>query len=123
MTRIVWWGAFVGAAFWSVFSLVAYAVVDTVGAGASSYGTVPGFPPEPFTFAWIAARVHGLGVSAVGVTWLIGMALILGSAALFQRFFGRRRPALPQAPRSWGSSISAPPPGASHPARERAGGR
>lgn len=123
MTRIVWWGALVGAAMWSIFSLVAYAVVDTVGAGASSYGTVPGFPPEPFTFAWIAARVHGLGVSAVTVTWLVGMALILGSAALFQRFFGRRRQALPQAPRSWGSSIPAPPPAGSHPPRERATGR
>ena len=31
MTRIVWWGAVVGAAFWSVFAFVAYAVVDTVG--------------------------------------------------------------------------------------------
>lgn len=123
MTRIVWWGALIGAAFWSVFSLVAYAVVDTVGAGASSYGTVPGFPPEPFTFAWIAARVHGLGVSAVVVTWFVGTAAILGSAALFQRFFGRRRAALPRAPQSWGSSIPAPPPNPSSPQRERAAGR
>jgi hypothetical protein len=105
MTRIVWWGAFVGAAFWSVFAFVAYAVVDTVGTGASSYGTVPGFPPEPFTFAWIAAKAHGLGLSSIAAAWLIGLAMIFGSAALFQRLFGRRRPALSPPPRGWGSSI------------------
>ncbi|MGU9980771.1 hypothetical protein ACJ4V0_12100 [Phreatobacter sp. HK31-P] len=105
MTRIVWWGALVGAAFWSVFAFVAYAVVDTVGVGASSYGTVPGFPPEPFTFAWIAARAHGLGVSSIAAVWLIGLVIIFGSAALFHRLFGRRVPALPPTPRSWGSSI------------------
>ncbi|MDP3545256.1 MAG: hypothetical protein Q8S29_03670 [Phreatobacter sp.] len=105
MTRIVWWGALVGAAFWSVFAFLAYAVVDTVGVGASSYGTVPGFPPEPFTFAWIAARAHGLGVSSIAAVWLIGLAMIFGSAALFHRLFGRRSPSLPPAPRSWGSSI------------------
>jgi len=105
MTRIVWWGAFVGAAFWSVFALVAYAVVDTVGTGASSYGTVPGFPAEPFTFAWIAARVHALGLSSIFAGWLVGMAMILGSAALFQRLFGPRRAPVASAPRSWGSSI------------------
>lgn len=106
MTRIVWWGAVVGAAFWSVFAFVAYAVVDTVGGGAASYGTVPGFPPEPFTFAWIAAKAHGLGLSSIAAGWLIGLAMIFGSAALFQRLFGRRRPALSAPPpRSWGSSI------------------
>ena len=105
MTRIVWWGAAVGAAFWSVFALVGYAVVDTVGSGASSNDTVPGFPPEAFTFAWIAARAHGLGLFAVLAAWLVGLAVIFGGAALFQRLFGRRRPPLVRGPQSWGSSI------------------
>lgn len=123
MTRIVWWGALVGAAMWSIFSLVAYAVVDTVGAGASSYGTVPGFPPEPFTFAWIAALVHSLGVSAVTVTWLFGLAFIFGVPLVLQRIFGRRRaqPALP-ARHSWGSSIPSGQP-VSAPPRDRTAGR
>lgn len=105
MTRIVWWGAAIGAAFWSVFALVGYAVVDTVGSGAASYGTVPGFPAEPFTFAWIAARAHGLGLFAILAGWLVGLAMIFGAAALFQRLFGRRRPPQVRAPQSWGSSI------------------
>lgn len=105
MTRIVWWGALVGAAFWSIFALIGYAVVDTVGSGASSYGTVPGFHPEPFTFAWIAARAHGFGLFAVLAGWLVGLAMIFGTAALFQRLFGKRRVPPVPAPKSWGSSI------------------
>lgn len=132
MMKIVWWGAFVGAAFWSVFAWVAYAVVDTVGNGASSVGTVPGFPAEPFTFAWIAALVHGFGVSAVTVTWLVGIAFIFAVPAVLQRIFGRRRAqaSLPARQaggssipgQSWGSSIPGGQP-VSAPPRDRAAGR
>jgi 4-hydroxybenzoate polyprenyltransferase len=123
MIKIVWWGAFVGAAFWSVFAWIAYAVVDTVGTGAASVGTVPGFPAEPFTFAWIAALVHGLGVSAVTVTWLFGLAFIFGVPLVLQRVFGRRRAQaeLP-ARHSWGSSIPSGQP-VSAPPRDRTAGR
>jgi hypothetical protein len=104
VSRIVWRAALVGVAVWSVVAFIAYSVVDMVGSGASTYGTVPGFPAEPFTFAWIAAKAHGLGLSAVAAGWLVGAAMILGGAALFQRFFGRPTGALPK-PRSFGSSI------------------
>jgi hypothetical protein len=104
VSRIVWRAALVGVAVWSVVAFVTYSVVDLVGSGASTYGTVPGFPAEPFTFAWIAAKAHGIGLSAVAAGWLVGTAMILGGAALFQRFFGW--PArLATRPRSFGSSI------------------
>jgi hypothetical protein len=104
VSKIVWRAALVGVAVWSLVAFIAYSVVDVVGTGASTYGTVPGFPAEPFTFAWIAAKFHGLGLSAVGAGWLVGTAVILGGAALFQRFFGGPVRALPK-PRSFGSSI------------------
>lgn len=104
MSRIVWWFALVGVAVWSVVALLTYSVVDLVGSGASSYGTVPGFPAEPLSFAWIAAKLHTVGLSAVMLGWLVGAAVILGSAALFQRLFGRARRNIPEH-RSYGSSI------------------
>jgi hypothetical protein len=94
----------VGVAVWSVVAFVTYSVVDMVGSGASAYGTVPGFPAEPFTFAWIAAKLHTAGLSAVAAGWLVGALLILCGAALFQRFFGGGTRAVPQR-RSYGSSI------------------
>lgn len=108
VTKLAWASAWIGGAFWSLFALVAYATVDMVGTGASSYGTVPGFPPEPFTFAWIAARLHGASLWAVGLSWLAGLGLMFGSAALVQKFFGGG-PALPPGRRSWGSSIPSGP--------------
>lgn len=105
MSRIVWRAAWVGIAVWSVVAWIAYQVVDLFGTGASSVGTVPGFPAEPFTFAWIAARVHSLGLSAVFAGWLVGVAAILGIASLTRRVFGPPpRPSIPQR-QSWGSSI------------------
>ncbi len=104
MSRIVWRIALVGVAIWSVVAFLTYSVVDLVGSGASTYGTVPGFPAEPFTFSWIAAKLHTVGLSAVAFGWLVGAAVILGSAALFQRFFGGSARAIPER-RSYGSSI------------------
>ena len=105
MRKIVWRAALVGMAFWSVFAWIAYSLVDIFGSGAASVGTVPGFPAEPFTFAWIAAKLHGLGLSAVFTGWLIGIAVILGIASLVQRLFGLRPPERLPGRQSWGSSI------------------
>lgn len=125
VTRAAWIAAWIGAAFWSLFALVAYATVDMVGTGAASYGTVPGFPAEPFTFAWIAARLHGASLWAVALSWLAGLAVIFGGAAIVQKLFGgAMRPAigssLPPGRRSWGSSIpSGPAAPGSDPVRRR----
>ncbi len=116
MARIVWRFALVGVAIWSVVAFLTYSVIDLVGSGASAYGTVPGFPAEPFTFAWIAAKLHAVGVSAVAFGWLVGASVILGGAALFQRFFGGGQRRLPER-RSYGSSI----PSGSFSERPRAG--
>lgn len=105
ITKTAWAFAWIGAAFWSLFALVAYATVDMVGTGASSYGTVPGFPPEPFTFAWIAARLSSASLWAVTLGWLAGLAAMFGGAAIVQKLFGAARPALPPGRQSWGSSI------------------
>ena len=107
MSKIVWRFALAGVAVWSVVAFLTYSVVDLVGSGASAYGTVPGFPAEPFSFAWIAAKAHTVGLSAVAAGWLAGAAMILGAAFLFQRLFGRRRAV--HAPRSYGSSIPSGP--------------
>jgi hypothetical protein len=105
MRKIVWRTALVGMGFWSIFAWIAYSLVDVFGTGASTVGTVPGFPPEPFSFAWIAAKFHGLGLSAVFVGWAIGIGMILAVTLLIQRLFGLSpRDTLPGR-RSWGSSI------------------
>lgn len=111
VTRAAWALAWIGAAFWSLFALVAYATVDMVGTGASSYGTVPGFPPEPLSFAWIAARLHGASLWAVGLSWIAGLAVVFGGAAIVQKLVGGGRPALPPGRQSWGSSIPSAAPG------------
>ena len=62
--RFVWWGAFAGAAVWSFVALMSYLVFDTIGTGMVSYGSVPGFTPEPFSFAWIAPCCCSLSPSS-----------------------------------------------------------
>jgi len=109
--RFVWWGAFAGAAVWSFVALVSYLVFDTIGAGMASYGTVPGFTPEPFSFAWIAARAHSLGIGAIALGWLCGLAVIFGLTAILHRIFGRRAARALPGRRSWGSSIPSGRPG------------
>ena len=105
MRKFVWSAALIGMVFWSIFAWIAYTVIDVFGSGASSVGTVPGFPPEPFTFAWIAAKLHGLGLSAVFGGWLIGIVVIFAGVSLTQRFFGPRPRDRISGRRSWGSSI------------------
>ena len=115
--RFVWWGAFAGAAVWSFVALMSYLVFDTIGTGMVSYGSVPGFTPEPFSFAWIAAGAHSIGIGAIMLGWLFGLAVIFGVTAILHRIFGRRAAAALPGRASWGSSIpsahpvTTPPPG------------
>jgi hypothetical protein len=109
--RFVWWGAFAGAAVWSFVALLSYLVFDTIGTGMVSYGTVPGFTPEPFSFAWIAAAAHSLGIGAIALGWLFGLALIFGATAIIHRIFGRRAARALPGRSSWGSSIPSGPSG------------
>ncbi|MCZ8315981.1 hypothetical protein [Phreatobacter sp.] len=117
--RFVWWGACAGAAVWSFVALMSYLVFDTIGTGMVSYGTVPGFTPEPFSFAWIAAAAHSLGIGAIALGWLFGIAVIFGGTAILHRIFGRRAAPAMRGRTSWGSSIPSGAPGATAtPARD-----
>lgn len=111
--RYVWWGAFAGAAVWSFVALMSYLVFDTIGTGVVSYGSVPGFTPEPFSFSWFATGAHSLGIGAITLGWLFGLAVIFGATAIIHRIFGRRAARALPGRSSWGSSIPSAAPGAS----------
>ena len=110
MRKFIWWGTGVAIALWSIVAYVAYALVDLFGSSAASYGSVPGFTPDTYSFGWFAEALHSLGLSAVFLVWLVGTLGILAGACIGHAMTGRRRAELPGR-QSWGSTIPSGPAG------------
>lgn len=108
MRKALRWATVLGLVGWTLIAWIAYAVVDVFGSGAASVGAVPGFAPEPYTFAWIASQLRGAGLSAVFAVWLIGAAWIAGLSLVAHLIMRKLNPALPRQ-QSWGSSIASGP--------------
>jgi hypothetical protein len=108
MRKALRWATLLGLVAWTAFACIAYGVVNIFGSSAASVGAVPGFAPEPYTFAWIASQLHGAGLSAVFVIWLIGTGWIAGLSLVAHLVMRKLNPALPRQ-QSWGSSIPSGP--------------
>ncbi|QCK85832.1 hypothetical protein E8L99_08675 [Phreatobacter aquaticus] len=108
MRRALRWATLLGLVAWTLIAWLAHGLVDLFGSGAASVGAVPGFAPEPYTFAWIASQLRGAGLSAVFAVWVIGAGWILGLSLLAHLIMRKLNPALPRL-QSWGSSISSGP--------------
>lgn len=104
MRKALRWATVVGLVGWSLLAWIAYGVVDFAGTGAASLDTVPGFRPEPGSFGALVGLLHGAGLSAVFVAWLVGTAMILGLSFLGHLIVSKVSPALPRR-ESFGSSI------------------
>lgn len=109
MNKLIWTGAIIGMAAWSLVAFVAHGLVDVFGSAAAGVGSVPGFAPDPFSWSWLAAIARSTGLTAIWGGWAIGMAIIAALAYAASRIVGRRnrRKAERFAPsaRSWGSAI------------------
>lgn len=121
MRRIVWIAAVAGTAVWTLIALVGWAVVSFLLGEVAASGTAPGFAPEPLTFAWFAGKVHALGGIAIFGGWLVGVALMLGTALLVSRLAVRRDPRIRVRPRGRGASFPShfPGPGGPTPGNRR----
>ncbi|WP_439572897.1 hypothetical protein [Phreatobacter sp.] len=111
MRKFVWIAAITGTAVWSLVALVGWAIVSFLLGEVAASGTAPGFTPEPMTFAWFAGKVQTLGGLAILGGWLVGVALMLGTALLVSRIAGRRDPRLNVRPRGQGASYPSTFPG------------
>ncbi len=91
MRRFLWIMAWSGVAIWSFVAFLAHSVVDWLGwTTRASAREVPGFMPEPDTFAAFFGLLHQAGLSAVVLGWLFVASLILGGAWVLDSFVLRR---------------------------------
>ncbi|MFN3853901.1 MAG: hypothetical protein ACK4M0_05855 [Phreatobacter sp.] len=111
MRRIVLIAALSGTVLWTLMVLAGWAIVSFLIGEVAASGAAPGFAPEPMTFAWFAGKLHTLGAVAVFVGWLVGVAMMTGTAWLVSRIAGWREPRVLPRPRGQGSSFPSTFPG------------
>ncbi len=124
MNRLIWIGAAIAMAGWSLMAFIVHGLVDVFGSAAAGVGAVPGFAPDPLSWGWFAATLRATGLSAIWGGWAIGIAIIAALAYAASRLTGRRknreRDRFQPKARSWGSAI---PSGAPPEGRRGKGGR
>ena len=91
MRRILWIFAWAAVAVWSLIAFVAHSLVDWLGwTTRVTTREVPGFMPEPDSFAALFSILHQTGLSAVVLGWFVVASLILGGAWLVDSLVLRR---------------------------------
>jgi hypothetical protein len=107
MSRFVWILAWTAVAIWSLLAWGAYGLLDVFGDVAVRNADVITGDPEIVEFlAWVLATLRSLGLGAVVVVWGLISLLILGTAAILSRLFGRSAP--PAAP-DWQRTVRTGP--------------
>ena len=96
MSRLLWFAGWSAVALWSLFSFLAYGLVDLVGQAAMRNADL--FSADPETVEWIFKSfdwLHGFSVSIVLVVWGLVSLAILSVPWIFDRVAG---PALSPGP-------------------------